>query len=203
MSDSLIGFVGLDYVLLIADTAQARGILTLKHNEDKIFSLDSHKLIAHAGPAGDRDNFAHYIQKNLSLYKYRTGTPLNTEAAANFTRHELSTALRRDPYQVNLLLGGFDEKEGASMYYLDYLGSMHKMPFGAHGMASKFVLGLFDRYYKEGLSLEDGIKLADLAIAEVQKRFLISQPTFIIKVITKDGIKVLRDAPPAFSVPAK
>jgi len=128
---------------------------------------------------------------------------LNTEAAANFTRHELSTALRRDPYQVNLLLGGFDEKEGASMYYLDYLGSMHKMPFGAHGMASKFVLGLFDRYYKEGLSLEDGIKLADLAIAEVQKRFLISQPTFIIKVITKDGIKVLRDAPPAFSVPAK
>lgn len=29
------------------------------------------------------------------------------------------------------------------------------MPFGAHGYASNFVLSVFDRYYKPGLSRED------------------------------------------------
>ena len=38
--------------------------------------------------------------------------------------HQLATALRRGPYQTNLLLGGFDEKDGAALYYLDYLASM-------------------------------------------------------------------------------
>lgn len=56
------------------------------------------------------------------------------------------------------------------------------MPFAAHGYASNFTLSLFDRYYKPNLSLEDGLKLADLCIAEIQTRFLIAQPNFVIKV---------------------
>jgi len=193
--DSLIGFVGADYTMVIADTSQARSILKMKGNEDKISIIDQSKMLAAAGEAGDRENFTQFIAKNLALYSLRTGTPLSTEEAANYTRHELSKALRRNPYQTNLLLAGFDKKDGASLYYLDYLGSMHKMPFGAHGYASNFVLGIFDRYYKPNLSLEDGIKLANLCIAEIQTRFLIAQPHFIIKIVNKDGIKIVRDLP--------
>lgn len=56
------------------------------------------------------------------------------------------------------------------------------MPFAAHGYASNFVLSLFDRYYKPNLNLEDGLRLADLCIAEIHTRFLIAQPNFVIKV---------------------
>jgi len=192
--DSLIGFVGADYVLLMSDTSQARSILKLKATEDKIMVLEQNKAVAHAGPQGDRENFVQYLQKNLALYRFRTGQSLTTDAAANFARTELSKALRRNPYQVNLLMGGFDEGVGPSLYYIDYLGSMHQMPFGAHGYASNFVLGMFDRYYKPGLSLEDGLKLADLCIQELQTRFLIAQTTFAIKIVNKEGVKVIRDA---------
>lgn len=47
--DSILGFVGADYVLLMADTSQARSILKMKGNEDKTTALDSHKLVASAG----------------------------------------------------------------------------------------------------------------------------------------------------------
>lgn len=44
--------------------------------------------------------FTEYIQKNVALYQFRNGIPLTTAAAANFTRGELATALRK----VSILL---------------------------------------------------------------------------------------------------
>lgn len=37
------------------------------------------------------------------------------------------------PYQVNILLAGFDEKSGASLYWMDYLATMHKMNIAGTG----------------------------------------------------------------------
>jgi len=42
-----------------------------------------------------RVQFTEYVQKNVSLYQFRNGIPLSTAAAANFTRGELATALRK------------------------------------------------------------------------------------------------------------
>lgn len=42
-----------------------------------------------------RVQFTEYVQKNVSLYQFRNGLPLTTAAAANFTRGELATALRK------------------------------------------------------------------------------------------------------------
>jgi 20S proteasome subunit beta 4 len=93
---------------------------------------------------------------------------------------------------ANLLLGGYDE-EGAKLYYLDYLGSMHQMPFAIQGYASNFVLSIFDRYYKPDMSLEEGLEIAKLCIAELNRRFLLAQPDWTIKVIRKDGDKTVLD----------
>lgn len=37
------------------------------------------------------------------------------------------------PYQVNILLAGYDEKSGASLYWMDYLATMHKMNIAGTG----------------------------------------------------------------------
>jgi len=52
-------------------------------------------------------------------------------------------------YMVNLLVGGYDEEDHGSLYYMDYLASSVKVPFAVHGYGSMFVLGLLDRYYQE------------------------------------------------------
>jgi len=61
---------------------------------------------------------------------------------------QLATALRRAPYQVNLLIGGHDEDAGPSLYFMDYMACMHKMNYAAHGYAGYFLYALLDRHWE-------------------------------------------------------
>lgn len=109
MTDSVFGFVGKDYTMIVADRGQARSIQVLKSDQDKSFRLDKNKLLVCSGDAGDRDQFCEYIQKNVHLNRLRSGFSMSTHATASMIRNELATALRRGPYNVNLLLAGFEE----------------------------------------------------------------------------------------------
>jgi len=191
MADALLGLVGKDFVLIAADTSASRSVVVFKNDEDKILALDSHKLLASAGPVGDRTNFTEYIQKNIHLYSLRNNIPLTVKAAANFTRNELAEALRRNPYQVNLLVGGYDEKHGPQLFYMDYLASMHPLPFGAHGYASYFTLSVMDRYYKKDMTEAEGIQVIGKCIGEIQKRLVLNMPKFKLKIVDKNGIRNL------------
>ncbi|RAL38445.1 hypothetical protein DM860_002423 [Cuscuta australis] len=93
--ECVFGMVGNGFALVVADTSAVHSILVHKSNEDKIMILDSHKLMGASGEPGDRVQFTEYIHKNVSLYQFRNGIPLTTSAAANFTRGELATALRK------------------------------------------------------------------------------------------------------------
>lgn len=193
MADSLIGLVGSDFVLLAADAAVSRSVLKMKLDEDKIMELDSHKLLGGVGPHGDRVHFTEFVQRNLKLYRFRNSLTLGMHATANFVRTELATALRQAPYQVNLLLGGIDEADGKpSLYFLDYLASMSKVEYTAHGYCAYFCLSILDKYYKPDLSLEEGLDIIDKCIAELRDRFIINSPQFVVKVVDKNGPRILR-----------
>ena len=88
----------------------------------QVRALDSHKLAAAAGPQADTVRFVEYIQRNLALNEFRTGLKLSVAAAAAYVRTELATALRKSPYQANLLIGGVDES-GPALFFMDYLAS--------------------------------------------------------------------------------
>ena len=160
----LMGIKGKDFVMICGDTTAVQQIITIKHDEDKLREVDSHKIMALAGEPGDRVQFSEYIMANVRLYSLRNGQQLTTDAVANYTRGELATALRKvmcrwcktgqfgcsdlcfeqghamqKPYQVNILFAGFDDRAGASLYWMDYLATMHKMNiagtgYGALGM---------------------------------------------------------------------
>lgn len=187
--DCLLGIQGKDFVILAADCSQSRSVIIFKTDEDKILKLDGSKMMASAGPAGDRYHFSEFVQKNLHLHEMRTGISLDTKAIANWTRNELANALRRNPYQVNILIGGYDDKKGPSLYYMDYLASMHKMPIAAHGYGASFTLSIMDRYYHEDMTLEEGKELMRKCITELQLRFLVNMPNFSVKVADKDGCR--------------
>mmetsp|Transcript_27269 Transcript_27269/g.79476 ORF Transcript_27269/g.79476 Transcript_27269/m.79476 type:complete len:191 (-) Transcript_27269:397-969(-) len=189
--DTVMGIVGDGFCIVAADCSAARSILVFNHSEDKIVELDGNKLMGQSGPQCDTSNFAEYIQKNMTLYELNNDLQLSTHAAANFMRRELATALRKGPYQTNVLLGGFDKSAGPSLYYLDHLSSLQKVNFGAHGYASNFVLSIFDREWKHGLTLEEARAIIDKCIFELQTRFLLSQPKFKLKIVDADGIREL------------
>jgi 20S proteasome subunit beta 4 len=100
--------------------------------------------------------------------------------------------LRKSPYQVNMLIGGVDKQdEKPSLYWMDYLGTLQKVNYGAQGYCSNFVLSTMDCHWKEGMTVEEGKELMRRCIAELNIRFLISQKHFLVKLITKDGVAVI------------
>jgi 20S proteasome subunit beta 4 len=147
--------------------------------------------MAIAGETCDRERFASYIQRNLDWYKYKYGYELDLESTAEFTRSELATAIRKGPFQCNLLIGGYDQtKEKARLFWLDYMGTLVEVKKGGHGYAGYFTSSVLDNANKKDMTLEEGMEAIKDCIKEMQTRFLMSQPKFVIKIVTKDGTKV-------------
>lgn len=96
--------------------------------------------------------FGDYVQKNLKFLEFKNGVKLDTERTANFVRHELAEALRKGPYQVNCILGGFDG-DTPKLYWIDYLGSLVETEKAAHGYAEYFVYSTMDTLQKGVKSL--------------------------------------------------
>jgi len=193
--DTVIGVKYDGGVVVASDQINARSILMYQTNLDKVAQLTSHSVMGVSGPNCDMVNFSEFIAKNFKLYEHTNdSTPLSLHAQANFTRNELAKALRKGPYQVNILLGGFDVKTGESaLYYMDYLGSLQKVNFGVQGYASHFCLSIMDREWKEGINEQEAIEVAEKCMKELKTRFLINQSNFIIKVVDKDGTRTVKE----------
>ncbi|GAQ82217.1 20S proteasome regulatory subunit beta protein [Klebsormidium nitens] len=189
--DTLFGIVGDGFVLLASDTSQVQSIVLQKTDEDKIMILDEFKLLGTSGETGDRVQFSELIQKNIHLYQYRNGLPLSTDGAAHYMRGQLATALRKGPYSVFLLLAGWDKETGPSLYYMDYLATMHKLDKASMGYGGYFMLSLMDKHWKPNLTLEEAKKIMYLCIDEVQRRLVVAPPNFVIKIVDKDGAREL------------
>jgi 20S proteasome subunit beta 4 len=196
--DYLMGIRGKDFVMVVADTTAVQQIITIKHDEEKIVPVDadveanSQKLIAMSGEPGDRVQFSEFVIANVRLYALRNDRRLSTHAVAHFTRRELATALRRNPYQTNLLIAGFDEEEGPALYWLDYLATMHKMNIAGTGYGSHFVLSLCDRLWHPDMSEAEALELMEKGIAEVKARLVIAPPSYVIKVVDKNGVREVK-----------
>lgn len=118
------------------------------------------------------------------------GLKLSVPEACSYIRNELATALRKAPYQVNMLVGGMDD-DGPHLVFMDYLASAAPVNYGAQGYAGYFVSSLMDRHWKAGMSLEDGVALARICAKEIRTRLVVSTPRFIVKIVDATGIREL------------
>ncbi|CAJ1351086.1 unnamed protein product [Effrenium voratum] len=132
-----------------------------------------------------------FIEKNVILNELRTGIPMSTKAAASFTRNELAHALRKGPFQTDLLVAGVDN-DGPSLYFMDYLASSEKVNKAAHGYGAMFTLGLMDRYWKPNMEEAEAIDIIKKCIKELETRFIVELPNFKCKIVNKDGVKEVK-----------
>ena len=185
---SIVGLCGPDWVLIAADSSVSSSIICMSEEYDRIAEIGKKNALAIAGETGDELQFSQYITGNVALYKFINSTELTTDAISHYIRGEMATAIRKNPYQVNMLLAGYDEN-GPSLYYLDYLGTRQKVPYGAQGYCAYFVLSIFHKNYKAGMTLDEGKEIMKKALHQIKQRFTIAPHGFIVKLVNKDGIQ--------------
>lgn len=135
--------------------------------------------------------FAEYIQANIQLYSKRNSSDLTPYEVSSFVRSELARSLRsRNPYNVNLLLGGFDPLTSKpQLYWIDYLASSAPVPYAAHGYAQYYCLSTLDKHHHPDINFEQGMKILRMCTDELKRRLPIDFKGVLVKVITKDGIR--------------
>lgn len=78
---------------------------------------------------------------------------------------------------------------GPSLYWMDYLGTMQRVNYGAHGYAAFFSTSTMDRYWKPGMTEEEAADLLATCVAQLKTRFIIHQPNFTVRVVSASGVK--------------
>ncbi|ORX74260.1 proteasome beta 2 subunit [Linderina pennispora] len=194
--EAQFAIAGKDFVVSVTDKNVVHSIVKMKHTQDKTWQLLPMTLMSVCGEPGDTDSYAEYIQGNAKLYSVRNARDLSVGETANFIRGELARALRsRNPFQVNLLVAGYDkEKKEAALYWIDYLAAMAKVPYGAHGYCSYFLYSVMDREYTEDITLEQALDIVKKCIAVIKTRFMIDLPDFTIKIIDQNGTREIEQS---------
>ena len=57
-----------------------------------------------------------------------------------------------------------------SLYVMDYMASLAKTNFGAHGYAANFILSVMDREWRKGIDLAQALDIARKCIHELKTR---------------------------------
>ncbi|PWZ01137.1 putative multicatalytic endopeptidase complex chain PRE1 [Testicularia cyperi] len=188
------GITGKGYTIIASDSNAARSIVKMKTDVDKQSVLSDHLVMTYSGEAGDTLQFSEYVERNLRLYGIRHHVELRPRAAAAWIRKQLAESLRsRSPYQVNLMLGGFDlPTSEPALYWIDYLGTMATVPYAAHGYGAFFTMSTMDRFHRPDMNLEEGLELLRKCIDELKKRFIVDLGEFTIRIIDRDGTRLVK-----------
>lgn len=75
------------------------------------------------------------------------------------------------------------------LFWLDALGALQSVAFGAHGLASRFALSLLDSGFREGMSLDEARDLMEKCFRQLERRYLVSSVGFSMKVVDRDGCR--------------
>ncbi|KAI6647952.1 hypothetical protein LOD99_8280 [Oopsacas minuta] len=188
--ECLLGVVGKEHVILGADRTGGRSVLLMKSDVEKMYQLSPTCAMVVAGEAGDTTHFGEFLKKQFKLHSMKYEYGLSIAEIADYIRYQLAKAIRsRHPYMVNVLVGGVNEEGSSELYYLDYLGTKAKVPYGAHGYGSYFTLSTMDRLHSSSQNQDKSIEQLHQCIREINKRLVLNLSSFNIYIITKEGIR--------------
>jgi proteasome beta subunit len=182
---TILGIVCKDGVVMAADTRGTAGGIILGKNEKKVFPINDYIVMSGCGTAMEIQKIPRYVAAELKLKELRSKVRPSVKQAANLLSN------LRISGQSAFLLAGFNEDGTTELYSTDPIGHITKVEdYDANfGSGMPFVLGLLERQYKKGISVEEGIKLAIESIKSSTQRDTASGNGIDIFTITKDGIK--------------
>lgn len=186
-----IGIKCQNSVVLATDTRVTMGYFVAHKKGKKIYKIDDHLAITIAGVVADAQNIVEILKVNARLYKMEKDRPIPIASAARLAANILFSS-RYAPLILQAIIAGIDES-GPRIYTLDPLGSVTEETCVSTGSGSPIAYGVLEAEYKEGMSIDDGIKMVVRAVNSAMRRDAASGDSFDVAIVTKDGYKELKE----------
>jgi len=184
-----IGFIIKDAVIMATDARVTSGYFVANTVGRKLYQLDDHVAMTIAGTVADAQNVIDILKYHARMYKIERGRPIPVSAIARLAAN-IFFYNRMYPLQVESLIGGYD-KNGPSLFMVDLFGSLSQEEMAATGSGSPIALGVLEDLYNKNIKLDEGIKLAALAITSAMRRDIATGNDFNIGIIDARGYREL------------
>ncbi len=188
-----VGIICKDAVVIAAEKKSSMGYLVANKDTEKILQLDDRIAMSIAGLAADGQALARYLKAEFKLYHMSNNRKIGLKAAGSL----LSNILQGNkffPYYIQIIMAGWDDERGTSIFTFDPFGSYEEEKrFFSTGSGSPMALGVLEDSYKDGISADEGSKLAVRAIKAAIERDIASGGNAIdVCVINKSGLNISR-----------
>ena len=186
-----LGMVCKDCIILASESKTTLGSMTFAKETDKVIQIDDKIAVTTAGGGGDIQAMIRILKAEINLYKLSRHANITVNAVGTLLSNILQGS-RYYPYMAFLTIGGVD-KNGIHLISSDVVGGLEeKEKYISTGSGSPFAYGVLESEYKEGITKEEGIKIAVKAVKAAMQRDVFSGGKKInICVIDKNGLNFL------------
>ena len=192
---SLVGIVCKDGVVMAGDRkTTVGGQIVMNKNTQKVTAITDYLLISGTGVSSDIELSKKLIKAQLKIKELKDRKRPTVKESANMIAMMFYKNIRQPsmvPFMAGLMVGGLDESGETQLYSVEPAGSVMKVEnFDANfSSGMPYILGLLERQYKKGLTIQEGVNLAVEAIKSSSERDTASGCGIDVFTITKDGIK--------------
>jgi len=193
---TILGIVCKEGVVMASDRQITAGqSLVIGKNYLKTIQITDYLLLSFSGSVSDAQRVVKILPAELKLKELRSKSRPTVKQAANLLASLLYSGARQSMMQVGNLIAGFNEDGTVELYSIEPAGSVLKVEdYDANfGSGMPYVLGLFERQYKKGLSVKEGVELAKEALKSSTQRDTGSGYGIDVFTITKEGIRKVVD----------
>lgn len=186
-----LGLICKDGIVLAADRRVTSGNLIANKKFTKISEVSENMAVTVAGTVSDVQLLVKLLKAEIRLKRIRTANEVNVKSAANLLAGMVYSNIRKMsmiPGVSHFIFGGAD-KSGYHMFDIYPDGSVTEVDdYITSGSGSVFVFGVLETQYKEGMTVDEGVKLAEEAIGAALRRDSASGNGIDVISITKDGM---------------
>lgn len=158
-----VGMAVRDGVVLAADKRVTAGYYIAHKKGEKLWKIDDHVAATMSGGVADLQTVLTFLTLQAKRYKIEHKRPIPVGALVNYLSLILFYS-RPYIYLVHSIFGGVDEREGAVLYMVDWLGTATREKYIATGSGSPYAKGVLEVGYREDMTLDDAVELAVRAI---------------------------------------
>src|SRR3990167_10603937 len=187
-----VGMVCKDCIVLGAESKSTMGWLVAGKEVQKIHQIDDKVALTISGGVGDAQALIRILRAEINIYKLTRNAEITVKAIATLLSNVLSQS-RWYPYMFMPILAGVD-RDGMHVYSIDPAGGAEEDKFTSTGSGSPIAYGVLEDGYKDGMTRDEGIRLAVRAIRSARERDIFSGGKKInILVIDKNGIEQVKE----------
>jgi proteasome beta subunit len=190
-----VGIVCKDGIVLAAERKATMGYMVASKEDLKITKIADHIGITQAGMVGDLQALARYLKAETKLFEIKNKKKIPVKSTASLLSNILySGRWSFLPYMIQIILAGYDET-GPCLFILHPDGSsLEEKHFFSTGSGSPMAFGVLEILYKDGLSIDEGKRIAAKSIKAAIERDIASGGIgFDIAIIDKDGFRLLEE----------